>query len=201
MRVALTERSFVDHLCGFLPAGEAARAHAALVAELSWEQRSIVLFGREVPQPRLVAWAGALPYRYSGRTLPPRPFTATTAALLERVNAHLGQAFNHVLANRYRDGRDSMGFHADAEPELGEEPAVATLSFGATRRLMVVPHARRPEWRRAFALGSGDLFFMGGACQRELRHGLPRQAEAGERISLTFRRLLRAPAAACPAGE
>jgi alkylated DNA repair dioxygenase AlkB len=107
------------------------------------------------------------------------------------VQRHTGVAFNHVLVNRYRDGRDSMGLHADAEPELGPLPVVATLSFGAARRLMVVPRRRASHPSSVghdFTLSSGDLFVMGGACQRDLRHGIPRQLTVrDERISLTFR--------------
>jgi alkylated DNA repair dioxygenase AlkB len=194
MRVDLDADSWVEHLPGFLPAAEAARTQAALQAELGWEQREIVLFGRPVLQPRLIAWAGELPYRYSGQTLPPRPFTPTVAALLSRVQVEAGTPFNHVLANRYRDGDDSMGLHADAEAELGPDPIVATLSVGATRRLQVVPRDRARGGPRHFPLAAGDLFIMFGQTQRHFRHGIPKQrALTDERISLTFRRVLRPP--------
>jgi alkylated DNA repair dioxygenase AlkB len=198
VRIALAPECWALHHSAFLAGDEANRLHTELQQELAWEQRAIVLYGRKVLQPRLIAWAGALPYRYSGQTLPPRPFTRTVAALAERVQGHTGVAFNHVLANRYRDGRDSMGLHADAEPELGPLPVVATLSFGTARRLVVVPRRRRQgnnDQRRDFTLAAGDLFVMGGACQRDLRHGIPRQpAVTGERISLTFRLVYREPA-------
>jgi alkylated DNA repair dioxygenase AlkB len=171
---------------------------AALQDELAWEQREIVLFGRKVLQPRLVAWGGALPYRYSGQTLPPRPLTPTVAKLVSRVNQLLGLSFNHVLANRYRDGQDSMGMHADAEPELGPDPVVATLSFGAVRKMVIAPRQASTGPRRDLLLGPGDLLVMGGTCQRYFRHGIPRRRGAdqpgGERISLTLRQVLRPPA-------
>jgi alkylated DNA repair dioxygenase AlkB len=143
-----------------------------------------------VLQPRLIAWAGALPYRYSGQTLEPRPFTPALAAVLQAVGALA--PFNHVLVNRYRDGNDSMGLHADAEPELGVDPVVATLSLGATRRFVIKPRHTGPS--RDLDLTSGSLLVMGGACQSRYRHGIPRQPALGEeRISLTFRSVLRAP--------
>jgi alkylated DNA repair dioxygenase AlkB len=199
-RIALGFDCHVEHLRGFIPADEARQLHQALEAELQWEERSIVLFGRRVLQPRLVAWAGLLPYRYSSQTLPPRPFTPAVADLLERVAARAAAPFNHVLANRYRHGQDSMGQHADAEPELGPDPVVATLSFGATRPLVVVPRkglpGAQPGKRHVFHLASGDLFIMGAACQRQFRHGIPRVAGlTEERVSLTFRHVLRAPPA------
>ena len=194
MRVDLGADSWVEHLPAFLPPDEAAQALAALQTELAWEQREIVLFGRPVLQPRLIAWAGELPYRYSGQTLEPRPFTPTVAALLARVRARADTPFNHVLANRYRNGDDSMGLHADAEPELGPDPVVATLSLGATRRLQVVPRDKHHGPTRHFPLAAGDLFVMLGQTQRHFRHGIPKQpALTDERISLTFRLLLRAP--------
>jgi alkylated DNA repair dioxygenase AlkB len=180
--------------------------HEDLVRELRWEQRHIVLFGKQVLQPRLIAWAGQLPYRYSGQTLEPRPWPAPLATLLEQLQARVsrasGAAFNHVLVNRYRDGKDSMGYHADAEPELGLDPVVSTLSLGQTRRFLLRPQRLlRPQGRakgeRALALQleTGSLLVMGGTCQRHYRHALAREESAplGERLSLTFRRLLKAP--------
>ena len=178
----------------WLEPGEADRLLTVLRDELAWEQREIVLFGRPILQPRLIAWAGALGYRYSGQTLEPRAPTPALAALTARVNAHTGVTFNHVLANRYRDGSDSIGLHADDEPELGPDPPVATLSLGATRRFVVKPRRAQRGESRSLDVHHGGLLVMGGTCQRHYVHGVPRQpGVAGERISLTFRRLLRAP--------
>jgi alkylated DNA repair dioxygenase AlkB len=153
-----------------------------------------VLFGRRILQPRLIAWAGDLGYRYSGQTLEPRPFTPAVGRLLARVREGTGAAFNHVLVNRYRSGDDSMGLHADDEPELGPDPLVATVSLGAARRLVVKPRRKSDRARHDLQLGHGALLVMGGTCQRHYVHGVPRQPGlAGERISLTFRMLVRAP--------
>jgi hypothetical protein len=80
-----------------------------------------------------------------------------------------------VLLNRYRDGRDNMGIHADDEPELGPDPVVATLSLGATRRMTLVPRRPRDGERRSLELPAGSLLVMRGACQRRFRHGIPRE--------------------------
>jgi alkylated DNA repair dioxygenase AlkB len=194
MRIALAEGSWLDHEPGWLGAGEADSLLAALREELAWEQRAIVLFGRPVLQPRLIAWAGSLGYRYSGQTLPPRPFTPSVARLIERVGERTGVPLNHVLLNRYRDGGDSMGLHADDEPELGVDPVVASVSLGAARRFVLRPRRRRLGSPLGLDLGHGALLVMGGTCQRHYVHGVPRQQGArGERISLTFRWLKRAP--------
>ena len=137
---------------------------------------------------------GDLGYRYSGQTLEPREFTPTARRLLKRVRAQTDTLFNHVLVNRYRSGDDSMGLHADDEPELGPDPVVAIVSLGTARRLVVKPRHKQDRDRHDFELGHGALLVMGGTCQRDYVHGVPRQAGIqGERISLTFRRLLRAP--------
>jgi alkylated DNA repair dioxygenase AlkB len=194
MRVSLASGAWLDHDATWLSPGEADEALAALRDELTWEQREIVLFGRPILQPRLIAWAGDLGYRYSGQTLEPRPFTATAARLLARVRAHAGVPFNHVLLNRYRSGHDSMGLHADDEPELGPDPPVAIVSLGAVRRLVVRPRRKGDVSHRDLELGHGALLLMGGTFQRHYVHGVPRRPGVeGERISLTFRRLLRAP--------
>src|SRR5207245_7768715 len=111
MRIPLASGAWLDYDPGWLSPAEAAAALRALRDEMAWEQREIVLFGRRILQPRLIAWAGELGYRYSGQTLEPRPFTPTLRRLLARVSPDAGARFNHVLANRYRSGDDSMGLH------------------------------------------------------------------------------------------
>lgn len=198
--IELGHGAWVDFAPDWLGEAEARSLHAAVERGLSWEQRHVVLFGKRILQPRLIAWAGELPYRYSGQTLEPRPWPEGVAARLASLASGVSDAawtgFNHVLVNRYRDGRDSMGFHADAEPELGPDPVVATVSLGCARRFLLRA-ARASGGGRALELelGGGSLLIMGGTCQRHYRHAVPRQASAaGERISLTYRRLLRAPA-------
>src|SRR5262252_2414845 len=156
MRITLSRGAWLEHDPAWVARPEADAALVALRDELDWEQREIVIFGRRVLQPRLIAWAGELGYRYSGQTLEPREYTPAARRLLERVRARVGAPFNHVLANRYRSGDDSMGFHADDEPELGPDPVVATVSLGATRRLTLVPRRPRDGERRAVELLSGS---------------------------------------------
>jgi alkylated DNA repair dioxygenase AlkB len=193
-RIPLARDAWLDHDPAWLSPDEADRAIAALRDELRWEQREIVIFGRRVLQPRQIAWAGDLGYRYSGQTIEPRPFTPAARALLERVRRVAAVPFNHVLVNRYRSGLDSMGLHADDEPELGTDPVVAIVSLGAARTLQVRPRKKSDGARHDLELGHGALLIMGGSCQRHYVHGIPRQAGVrGERISLTFRLLLRAP--------
>lgn len=191
---ALAGGGWILHDPAWLEPAEADDLMVRLRSGLVWEQREIELFGRRILQPRLIAWGGDLPYRYSGQSLEPRPLAPPLPELIERVGAASGARFNHVLANRYRDGNDSMGLHSDNEPELGPDPVVATLSLGAVRRFVLVPKKRRDGAPRELSLGHGALLVMGGTCQSRYRHGVPRtRRPVGERISLTFRMLLRAP--------
>ncbi len=153
--------------------------------------QTIRLAGREVLSPRLVSWHGDphAHYRYSGRTFAPNPWTQELLALKTRLDAAVGVVFNSVLANYYRDGRDSMGEHADDEPELGPAPdnvVIASVSLGARRRFLL--RDRRHRTSQAFALGDGNLLVMGGTTQRHFTHRVPRTADAvGPRMNLTFR--------------
>ena len=162
---------------------------AALHEEILWQQHRLNLFGREVGSPRLSCWIGDADavYTYSRTRFEPMPWTPTIAALRDDLEARLGLRFNSVLANLYRDGRDSMGWHSDDESELGAEPVIASLSFGATRCFRL-----RSRETRAVALSldlaHGSLLVMAGATQRLYQHALPRRARiAGARINLTFR--------------
>jgi len=190
VRTDLDERCWLEYQPRWLETRRADELSATLTAELHWEQRSIIMFGRKVMQPRLIAWAGERAYRYSGQTLEPRPLSPTLAAIRDRVAAAVDGPFNHVLVNRYRDGVDSMGFHADDEPELGRDPVLASLSLGVTRRFVLATKAG-PKRRWTIDLEHGSLLIMGGALQHHYRHAVPKQRRVtGERLNLTFRRLL-----------
>jgi alkylated DNA repair dioxygenase AlkB len=180
----------------FLPVADADRLFAALLGEVPWAQRTIRLFGREVLQPRLLAWMGdpGVTYTYSRSTLPPEPWTPAVREIRARVAAAAaarGWSWrpNGVLLNRYRDGRDAMGWHADDEPELGPAPTIASVSLGQTRRFSL----RRRDDHRArvdVPLTHGSLLWMTGPTQERYQHALPRTAKPrDERINLTFRRI------------
>lgn len=168
-----------------------AAVFAQLQAEIAWEQHYLTIFGRRVASPRQSCWVGDADaaYTYSGTRFAPRPWTPVLAQLRERMDALCAQPFNSVLCNLYRDGRDSMGWHSDDEPELGPEPLIASLSFGATRRFRL-RHRRDPALQLELALPSGSLLLMAGTTQRHYRHDLPRALRVqAPRINLTFRRI------------
>lgn len=173
----------------------AARADALLAAlreEIPWEQHRLRLFGREVAAPRLSCWIGDTDavYTYSRTRFVPHAWTPVLSELRDELAQRFGLRFNSVLANLYRDGRDSMGWHSDAEPELGDEPVIASLSFGAPRRFRF----RSRETRKVLfglELAHGSLLVMRSGTQRLYQHDLPKAAAAlGVRLNLTFRRIL-----------
>ncbi len=184
--------AWIDYAPEWIDKPAASALLARLIEELAWEQRPIVVFGKEILQPRLICWAGELPYKYSGQTLESRPLDGILAELNARVSEAVGVPFNHVLLNRYRDGKDHMGWHADDEKELGRQPVIAAISLGA-RRKFTLHRKRNKKQKRRYELANGSLLVMGGACQHTWRHSVPKMAAVqGERINLTFR-LLKGP--------
>jgi alkylated DNA repair dioxygenase AlkB len=174
----------------FLPAAEADALLAQLTAEVAWEQRAIRIFGQQIPQPRLTAWYGdpEARYAYSGLQWEPRPWLPALTALRQRVEAATGHRFNSVLLNLYRTGQDSMGWHADDEPELGSTPAIASLSLGDTRRFRLRPRTGLTHAPFSLDLPNGSLLLMRGAMQQHWQHALPKTARpVGTRLNLTFR--------------
>ena len=168
------------------------RLLATLLAETPWRAESIRLFGRPVPQPRLIAWYGDpdRSYAYSGIRLEPLPWTPTLGALRATVEAIAGEPLDSVLLNHYRDQRDSVGLHSDDEPELGPTPTIATLSLGATRTLLLRHRQTAGRKPVRIALPSGSLLVMRGSTQQFWKHAIPKQARpCGPRVSLTFRRI------------
>jgi alkylated DNA repair dioxygenase AlkB len=170
---------------------EADRLLASSRRDLAWHSEEVIIFGERRRVPRLVAWYGEpeAVYTYSGVRHEPLPFTADLVAIRERVERLSGARFNSALANLYRDGRDGMGWHADDEPELGRNPVIASVSFGATRRF-TLRHRRRKDLKYSIDLEHGSLLVMEGPTQHHWLHALPKTAhEVGERINLTFRRV------------
>jgi len=166
-----------------------------LIDEVPWRSESIVLWGRKHLQPRLTAWYGDADarYRYSGINLEPLPWSSTLAQIKGRIECFGGE-FNSVLLNFYRDNNDSMGNHSDDEPELGDEPRIASVSLGQERTFVMRHKSRRDLSPVRLRLRSGSLLLMQGPTQRFWTHAIPKESvRCGPRINLTFRRIL-APA-------
>lgn len=161
-----------------------------LIASTPWETHFVNIFGRNIAAPRQSSWHGEphCSYRYSKVRYEPKAWTPELTAVREAlVRAGVGE-FNCVLANFYRSGADSMGWHSDDEAELGTNPLIASLSFGATRRFCL-RHKTLPE-KTELVLSSGSLLVMAGDTQENYQHALPKMAGVGmPRVNLTFRQI------------
>jgi len=172
----------------WLDLAESNAAFDEIRRETPWKSESIRIAGKVIPVPRLTAWYGdsGVVYTYSGIRNEPLPWTPRLASLRVAASEAAGAELNSVLLNHYRDGRDSMGWHADNEPSLGPNPIIASVSLGAPRRF-VLRHEKKRGRALTLVLPGGSLLVMAGATQRHYRHAVPKEAEAGERINLTFR--------------
>jgi alkylated DNA repair dioxygenase AlkB len=173
----------------FLSNLEADRYFSNLRSTLPWQQERITMFGRSVLQPRLQAWHGDVAYTYSGLTMSPHPWTPDLNELKARCEAIANVQFNSLLANLYRHGQDSMGWHQDNEPELGRNPVIASVNLGETRRFLL--RNLHCKTQLEYELSHGALLIMAGELQHHWKHAVPKTAKPkGERINLTFRHIV-----------
>ena len=180
----------VAYFPGFFAGRDADRLLDELSEGVPWAQETLTLYGRKVLTPRLTAWHGdpGTAYTWSGITMEPHAWTPALAEVKGAVEPVCGVVFNSVLANLYRDGRDSVSWHADDEKELGREPVIASVSLGATRKFRM-KHLRDREARAEIELHHGSLLVMRGPTQRHWHHEVPKTAKpVGPRVNLTFRR-------------
>ena len=153
-----------------------------------WKQESMSMYGKKIALPRLIAWYGNddKPYSFSGVTLQPNPWTKEMIEIKNRIEPLAKVSFNSVLLNLYRSGRDSVSWHTDSEPELGKNPIIASVSFGATRKFQL--RNIQTKEKVELHLTPGSLLIMQGALQHHWQHQVPKTSmNVGERINLTFR--------------
>lgn len=160
-----------------------------LVDGLVWQQPLVTVYGKQHRTPRLTCWVAdpGCSYRYSGLQQEIHPWTRDLETLRDLLQQQLGVRFNSLLLNRYRDGADRMGWHADDEAELDDQAPIASLSLGVARDLRFRPR-RGTEAAFAVNLADGDLLVMDPPSQNHWQHALPPRARVvAERINLTFR--------------
>ncbi len=168
---------------------ESDRIFKKLLETIEWKQDKIRMYGKELPLPRLSAWYGDnnKPYTYSGITLNPLPWTDELLQIKEKIEAQAKVKFSSVLLNRYRNGQDYVGWHTDAERELGNNPVIGSVNFGATRKFQlrrIDDHKEKYE----LELKHGTLLLMRGETQHYWQHQVPKTStNIGERLNLTFR--------------
>jgi alkylated DNA repair dioxygenase AlkB len=173
----------------FFDKEEADIIFAELTNEIPWQQDDIRVFGKTHPQPRLTALFGneGKPYSYSNIKMQPHPWNLLLQRIKSKVETVSDTNFTTVLLNQYRDGKDSNGWHADNEKELGTNPIIASLSFGAERTFQL-KHNSDKDQKKSIVLEHGSLLLMKGTTQHCWKHQIPKTAKpVGPRINLTFR--------------
>lgn len=170
----------------FLTPVVASRYFDRLAQECRWEQKPGI-FGHM--QPRLIASYGDenTTYKYSGVTNVALPWTTTLLDIKAKIESVQGE-YNFCLLNRYRNGSDSMGWHADDEPEMS--PVIGSLSLGETRKFRIRHNQTRET--QTFEVANGTLIIMAGTMQQHWQHEVPKtKKRVGERINLTFRKIVK----------
>lgn len=156
-----------------------------------WQHDKVRMFGKHIPLPRFSAWYGDndKPYSYSGLTLQPKPWNTGLWYIKEKIETVANVKFNSVLLNWYRSGEDHISWHTDAEPELGKNPVIGSVNFGATRKFQLRRIDNNKE-KIEIPLNHGTLLLMGGETQHYWQHSVPKEKTVDKtRINLTFREI------------
>lgn len=163
--------------------------YTSLQKDILWQQDNIRVYGKTHPQPRLTALYGdeGLSYSYSNIKMQPHPWNLLLQKIKSEVENVAETNFSTVLLNNYRNGKDSNGWHADNEKELGLNPIIASVSFGA-ERVFQLKHNIDKDQKKNIILQHGSLLLMKGTTQHFWKHQIPKTAKPIEpRINLTFR--------------
>ncbi len=179
----------VEYFPDFFTKEESDRFYKSLLKNTPWQQDSIKFYGKEIPLPRLTAWFGAedMDYSYSGIQMKPHPWTDELLEIKFRVEEIACVDFTSVLLNLYRTGSDGVSWHADDEKELGANPVIGSVSFGATRSFQL-KNKENPELKAKLELEHGSFLLMQGETQHHWLHQVPKTSkDVQPRINLTFR--------------
>mgnify|MGYP006141225607 FL=1 len=171
---------------------EADLLYEKILAETPWQQDDITIFGKKIAQPRLTCLFGneGKPYSYSGITMQPNPWNTTLIYIKDKIEQTAEKNFTTVLTNLYRNEKDSNGWHADNEKELGRNPIIASVSFGEERKFQL-KHNTNPEAKITLNLNHGSLLLMKEGSQVYYKHQIPKATQPKKaRINLTFRTIL-----------
>lgn len=163
-----------------------------LTKDIRWRNDSITMFGKTHPQPRLTAWYGdkGLVYTYSKITMTADGWTPPLLELKNTLEKDLNASFNSVLVNYYRDGNDHMSYHSDDEKELGKNPVIASLSFGAVRRFYLKHRIDKNVSPHVYELEDQSLLVMKGELQKFWNHKISKSTKVKTpRLNLTFRQI------------
>ncbi|MGK9124570.1 alpha-ketoglutarate-dependent dioxygenase AlkB [Olivibacter sp. SA151] len=188
-RQLVLPRELMDYTPGFLERPEADTLLAFLLHNVPWQQTKVKMYDKEVVTPRLTSWYGDRPLRTDDRR-EPIPWLPELQVVRQRIEAFTGMAFQGVLLNLYRDGNDSVAWHADKDTVPGRKTEIASLSLGAERNF---DFRRKDDHasRYSIKLQHGSLLLMKGDLQLHWEHRIAKSnAIMGPRINLTFRKVI-----------
>ena len=177
---------------GYYAFAKAESLQTRLLNTIPWRQNKITVYGKEYNEPRLTQLYGdaGISYGYSGIDFKALPWNEVLSEIKSDIEKATGHSFNVCLVNRYRDGQDSNGWHADNEKVLGENPVITSVSFGQ-ERYFHLRHNENKEWRFKFPLQHGSLLVMKDQTQHTYQHQIAKtKRPIGERINLTFRKVI-----------
>ncbi len=164
-----------------------------LTNDIKWKREKIRMWGKEIVTKKRIAWYAdeGKSYTYSGSTFHPDQWNELLLEIKKYVEQYIKFQFNSVLLNEYPNGKVGMGWHSDDERELGIDPIIASLSFGANRDFIFKHKTDKSFENIKIHLKSGSLLLMLGSTQHHWKHSLPKRLKVREpRINLTFRKIL-----------
>ena len=179
----------VEYFPSLFSKAESDKFYKLLMEKILWQQDFIKFYGKEMPIPRLTAWYGETdkPYTYSGIPMKPHYWSDDLLEIKKRIELVTGVEFTSVLLNQYRTGNDSVSWHADDEKELGRNPIIGSVSFGAVRTFQF-KHKENKELKDKIELQHGSFLLMKGETQHHWLHQIPKTSKPLQpRINLTFR--------------
>lgn len=190
MRINISDGELV-YFPLFIEPEDAKKIFFYISEKLMLKQNDIKIFGKNYKTPRLEGFfsKNGESYGYSGGRIHTQPFTPLLSEVCQKIEEYTGQEFNSVLVNLYRDGNDSNGWHSDDEKELGDEPYIASLSLGESRKIQF-KHKTKLE-KHTILIEEGSLMIMSGAIQKNWKHQIPKtKVKKRVRINLTFRKII-----------
>ena len=179
----------LEYIPGLFSMAESIALMKDFISNVSWQQRTVTMYGKQIITPRLTAWYGdkGKDYTFSGTKFAPLPWTKELLQIRGKVEQIADVTFNTVLLNYYRDGNDSVAWHSDDEYELGIKPVIASVSLGQARRFDV-RHKVDHQKKYSVNLENGSLLLMRGDLQHSWEHRIAKSTKIlKERINLTFR--------------
>ena len=191
--VIRSESLRVEYFEDFFDLDECNTIIPRLNSDINWMREKITMWGKKIITKRRIAWYGdeGRSYTYSGTTFQPSTWNQILLRIKDRVESKTSHKFNSVLLNDYKDGSVGMGWHSDDEKELGKNPIIASLSFGANRDFILKHREKKDIEKVKIHLKNGSLLLMLDSTQHYWKHSIPKRLKVkNSRINLTFRKII-----------